>query len=63
MTYKVRAPAKTQKSSTNIVTQEAFEHMSSGAIIKASIPEWLLRLDLTKRLRDIRVASEELTVR
>lgn len=38
------------------------EHMSSGAVIKASMPDWLLRLDLTKQLRDIRVASEELKV-
>lgn len=39
------------------------EHMSSGAVIKASMPDWLLRLDLTRRLRDIRVASDELKVR
>lgn len=36
--------------------------MSNGVFLKAAVPNWLLKLGLSKRMRDVHVAFRELKV-
>ena len=43
--------------------QETMYRVSANMVVKAATPNWLLKLDLTSKLRETRIAYELLEVR